>query len=211
MLALAPSGDQAAIAFYRQKAAAYEHVPGATIVETGYFFVRPSPNGTVDYWWGTPPPAGYAPARVTIHARLGGGRIVAYLADLRAPHVKRLRIVMSGGAVFTRTGGCWARSKPTASPLGTGDRYVFNDGGASFAPRSGTSVTFSYEWAPGDRATETSTFGSGATRRVDVAIRVTGRHRMLIRKSIVALRTAPALPVPSPPALPVPKPLCASH
>jgi hypothetical protein len=203
-----PTGDGPAILYFRQQAKAYARVPGATIVETGYYFVRTAAHGAVDYAWGNVPPAGYHPAKATIHARLSRGVIVAYLAEFKAPGVRRLRIVMAGGNVFTSTSRCWRKAKTAASPLGTGDRYLFNDGGAHFSPRSGTSVTFTYTWSPGSTATQTNAFAKKKPAAVKVSVEVTGKQHMSIRQSIVPLHVAPSLPVPPPPGLPVPKPLC---
>ena len=179
-----------------------------SIVETGFFFVRPEAHRSVGYWWGSIPPAGYTPAKATISARLDGGLIVAYLAELSAPGIRRLRIVMAGGAVFTATTRCWRASTATASPLGTGERYLFNDGGAHFAPRSGDTVSFTYDWRRGATATETNAFTGKRPSRVAVSIAVAGPRPMSIHESIVPLAAAPPLPVPSPPARPTPKPLC---
>jgi hypothetical protein len=203
-----PTGDADAIAFYHRHADAYAHVPGMTMVETGFFFMRPSANRSVDFWWGSKPPAGYVAATATMRARLIDGRIVAYLAQLTAPKVRRLRILMSGGQVFTRTTSCWKRSKPSSSPFGTGERYVFNDGGARFAPRAGDAVTFTYTWTPGANATETNVFKGAEPSPVRISIEVAGARSLSIHKSIAPHGDAPPLPVPSPPALPAPKPIC---
>jgi hypothetical protein len=205
-----PTGDPAEIDFYEQQANAYTQVPGIKMVETGFFFIRPSANRSVDYWWGSRPPAGsyYRPATATIRARLIDGKIVAYLAQLTAPKVHSLRILMAGGAVYTRTTRCWRKSTPGASPLGTGERYVFNDGGAHFVPSDGNSVRFTYAWVPGTQATETNVFKGAKPARVEITIRVAGSRSLSIHKSIAPLRTAPALPVPAPPARPAPKPIC---
>jgi hypothetical protein len=204
-----PTGDAPAIGFYRQQAFAYTQVPGMTMVETGFFFMRPSANHSVDYWWGSKPPAGYVAATATLHARLSDGKIVAYLAELKAPRVRRLRILMAGGLVFTRTTSCWRRSAAAASPFGTGERYVFNDGGAHFAPLSGVTVTLTYMWTPGAKAKETNVFKGGKPSPVEISIRVSGTRALSIHKSIAPLAVAPTLPVPSPPAVPKPKPICA--
>jgi hypothetical protein len=204
-----PLGDSAAIAFYHEQADAYSHVPGMTLVETGFFFMRPSANRSVDYWWGSKPPAGYVAATATVQARLIDGKIVAYLAQLKAPKIRQLRILMAGGQVFTKTTTCWRKSQPGASPFGTGERYVFNDGGARFARRAGNGVTFTYTWTPGAKATETNVFSAGSKPApVKVAIKVAGARSLSIHKSISPLHAAPTLPVPSPPALPAPKPIC---
>jgi len=206
-----PTGDPAEIDFYEQQATAYTQVPGIKMVETGFFFMRPSANHSVDYWWGSKPPAGsyYRPATATISARLIDGKIVAYLAQLTAPKVHTLRILMAGGAVYTKTTRCWQKSTPGASPLGTGDRYVFNDGGAHFVTTPGNTVKFTYAWVPGTQATETNYFKSVAKPSpVVVSIKVGGSRSLTIHKSIAPLRAAPALPVPAPPARPAPKPLC---
>jgi hypothetical protein len=203
-----PTGDPAAIAFYHQQAEAYAHAPGMTMVETGFFFMRPSANRSIDYWWGSKPPAGYVAATATMRARLMDGKIVAYLAQLKAPKVRRLRILMAGGQVFTRTTSCWKKSRPGASPFGTGERYVFNDGGAHFSPRAGTAVTFTYTWTPGAKATETNVFTARKPSPVKISINVRGARSLSIHKSIAPLGDAPSLPVPSPPSRPAPKPIC---
>jgi hypothetical protein len=203
-----PTGDGPAVLYFRQQAKAYAKVAGATVVETGYYFVHGGARGSVDYAWGSNPPGGYRPATATIHARLARGQIVAYLAELKAKGVRRLRIVMAGGTVFTSTSRCWHKAKPAASPLGTGATYLFNDGGAHFSPRAGRSVTFTYTWSPGSTATQTDVFTARKPAAVKVSVEVSGKQRMSIRQSIAPLRKAPALPVPSPPALPQPKPLC---
>jgi hypothetical protein len=207
-----PTGDIAAIDFLRVKSNAFAGLAGAKIVQTGYFFVRPGKGKSVDYLWGRRPPAGYKPATATILARLADGKVSAYLAEFRAPGVRTLRVLMAGGTVYASTTRCWRKSWSGASPLGTGDSYVFNYGGARFLPlsRSGgkTAVTFTYKWVPGARARETSTFGSGKPLAFDVTIRVTGTQNLTIRKSVTPLAKTPALPVPLPPGLPVPKPLC---
>jgi hypothetical protein len=206
-----PTGDPAEIDFYEQQANAYAQVAGMKMVETGFFYMRPSANRSVDYWWGSRPPAGqyYRPATATIRARLSGGKIVAYLAELTATKVRTLRILMAGGSVYTRTTGCWRKTTPGASPLGTGERYVFNDGGARFVTSPGNTVKFTYAWVPGTQATETNYFKSAAKPSpVVVSIRVAGSRSLVIHKSIAPLRAAPALPVPAPPARPEPKPLC---
>jgi hypothetical protein len=207
-----PTGDVTAIGFFRDKANAYGDLAGAKIVESGYFFVRRGPGTSVDYSWGRHPAAGYVPATATIFVRLNGGKIVAYLAKLRAHGVRTVRVLMAGGVVYSSTTRCWRRSRADASPLGTGDNYVFNDGGAHFLPLgkrgTKTAVSFTYSWVPGARATETSTFGPNRPLAVKVTIKVTGAQSLSIHKSIAPLVKAPALPVPAPPRRPVPKPLC---
>jgi hypothetical protein len=209
-----PTGDTTAIGFFRDKANAYTDLAGAKIIETGYFFVRKGEGTSVDYWWGRRPPAGYVPATATILVRLTDGKIAAYLAELRAPKI-RVRVLMSGGTVYFSTAGCWEKSQPTASPLGTGDNYVFNYGGAHFLPlsKSGatTAVTFTYDWAPSARATETSTFRTNSSLAFTVTIMVAGAQSLSIHKSVTPLSKAPALPVPLPPLRPVPKPLCTTE
>jgi hypothetical protein len=204
----APSGDSAAISFYGREAGTYAHLAGAKMLWSGFFFVRPGVDKGVDYWWGSKPPAGYTPATATVAARLSDGKIVAYLAQLTAPKVRRLRILMAGGAVFTSTTRCWKKSQASVSPFGTGERFIFNDGGAHFAPRSGNRVTMTYQWAPGATATETTSFNASDPPGVDVSIEVGGRKPLSIHKSIRPLTGAPALPIPSPPLRPAPKPLC---
>jgi hypothetical protein len=207
-----PTGDAAAATFYGDAANQYSHLPGAKIVQTGYFFLRPGAGTSVGYWWGSKPPSGYYPASATILARLSGGKIVAYLATLKAPNVRPLRLLMAGGDLFTATTSCWTKSTPKASPLGTGERYLFNDGGAHFVPNtrkgSATVVKLTYPWVPGTKATETNIFSAGKPPRDDVSIDVTGQQSLHIRKLITPLRQAPPLPVPAPPAKPVPKVLC---
>jgi hypothetical protein len=203
-----PTGDRRAVNFFENEAATYADVAGVKLVETGYFFVRPAAQKSVSYWWGSLPPAGYTPATATVRAQLSDGKIVAYAADLKAPGVRRLRIVMAGSVVFTSTTACWNRSKPSASPLGTGERYLFNEGGANFVSRTGDTVTFTYFWAPGATATETDVFTARHPSPVDISIKVGGRRPLSIRKSITPLAQAPQLPVPPPPARPAPKPIC---
>jgi hypothetical protein len=207
-----PNGDKTAIGYYLARAQAYGKIPGAKIVETGYFFVRDEGGTSVDYAWGNGRPAGYVPAKGTIVARLSGGQIVAYLAQLSAPHHRGVRVLMAGGAVYSSTAGCWRRTVPSASPLGTGENYVLNDGGATFRPLqthgSSTTATFTYEWIPGAPATETSVFGPNDPSPFHTTVVVTGAERMTIRKSVTPLQSVPKLPVPVPPGRPVPTPLC---
>jgi len=207
-----PTGDVTAIRFFKERADAYAELSGVKIVQTGYFSMRRGRGSSVDYTWGRRTPAGYVPARATIFARLGRGRIVAYLAELRAPGVRKLRVLMAGGHVYTWTTSCWRKQSASASPLGTGERYLFNDGGVRYLPLSRrgtrTTVTFTYQWVPGARARETSAFATGKAPRVTVTIRVTGAQKLTFRKELTPLRKAPKLPVPEPPGLPVPKPVC---
>ena len=207
-----PKGDRAAIAFYTRRAEAYARVPGVRIVETGFLFLRRSTGTSVSYSWGRSPSPGYRAAKVTVDAQLADGQVVAYLARFEAPKIRHLRVLMAGSDVYTSTTRCWRKSPPSGSPWGTGDRYVFNDGGALFSPlsRSGasTSVTFTYSWTKGSTATETDTFAAGKPGPVQVSIIVRGSESLSIHKSITPLRTAPALPVPPAPLIPRPKPLC---
>jgi len=208
-----PTGDPAAIDFFRSKAGDYLDVPGVKIVQTGYFFVTKGKGTSVHFAWGEKPPeAGYKPARATILARLFEGKIVAYLAELRAPKIRALRVLMAGGNVYVSTTRCWKKSEPSASPLGTGEKYIFNDGGSHYLPLKvtggSTAITFTYGWTPGSRASETSTFGPGKARAFKVAIVVSGRHPLMIHKWVTPLAKAPALPVPAPPLRPEPKPIC---
>lgn len=210
-----PKGDKHAIGFYKHEVKHYSPLPGARVVETGYFFVAPSGGTSVRFWWGRPPPPGFVPARATILEHLSDGKIVAYLAELTAPNVRRVRVLMAGSSVFISSTRCWTKASATSSPLGTGESFLFNDGGASFLPlASGTKstvATFTYMWNPGAQARETDTFSRGSTPTVNVAIQVSGAQRMNIEKEITLLSTAPALPAPSPPQLPTPKPLCSRH
>jgi hypothetical protein len=207
-----PTGNKRAIGFYKHEVAHYSPLPGAKVVETGYFFVAPRGSTSVRFWWGRPPPPGFVPARATILEQLSDGKIVAYLAELTAPKVRRVRVLMVGGSVFISLSRCWRKAAVTSSPLGTGETFLFNDGGAYFLPlASGTesaAATFTYTWNPGAQARETDTFSRGATPTVNVAIQVRGAQRMDIQKEITPLSTAPVLPAPLPPALPAPKPLC---
>jgi hypothetical protein len=206
-----PKGDPAAIAFYSNQANAFADLPGTRIVETGFFFVRPGAGTKVSYVWGSKP-AGYRPATATVDMLTRGGRIVSYLAVLRAPKVRRVTVLMAGSSVFTSTTRCWRKSTAAGSPWGTGDRYVFNDGGATFAPlvRHGrsTTISFTYPWVPGATATETNVFTSVRPAAVHVSVRVRGSLKLTIRKTITPLKRAPSLPVAPAPAIPRPKPIC---
>jgi hypothetical protein len=207
-----PKGDRAAISFYRHEANGFANVAGLRIVETGFFSVRAEGGTRVTYSWGARPAAGFRPATATVDAEVLDGRIVAYLAVLRAPKIRRLRIVMAGGEVFTSTTRCWRKSDASGSPFGTGERFVFNDGSATFAPlvRSGrtTTLRFSYEWVAGATATETDVFASAHPAPVQITIAVSGARSLSIRKTIEPLAHAPALPVAPVPNVPRPKPLC---
>jgi hypothetical protein len=209
-----PTGETKAIGFYGEKVHAYSSLHGAKIVETGYFFVRRGPGTSVDYSWGRQPKAGYVPATATILVRLSGGKIVAYLAKLRARGVRTVRVLMAGGLVYSATTRCWRKSEPNASPLGTGGTYLFNYGGAHFlrlGKRAATPVvSFTYTWVPGAKATETTKFGPKPPLAARVTIGVKGVQSLSISKTITPLAKAPALPVPSPPRQPVPKPMCIS-
>jgi hypothetical protein len=209
-----PTGNKRAIGFYKHEVAHYFPLPGARVVETGYFFVAPSGGTSVRFWWGRPPPPGFVPATATILEQLSDGKIVAYLAQLTAPKVRRVRVLMAGSSVFISSSKCWRKASATSSPLGTGETFLFNDGGTYFQPLASgtesTAATFTYTWNPGAQARETDTFSRGSTPTVNVAIQVTGAQTMRIEKEITPLSTAPVLPAPSPPALPAPKPLC-SH
>ena len=207
-----PTGDQKAIRFFGEQANAYGALPGVKIVETGFYYLRKSHGTAVSYSWGNGPQPGYRAATATILAQTSGGQIVAYLAAIRAPKIRRLRILMSGGAVFTSTTRCWRRSKPSGSPLGTGYSYVFNDGGAHFLPlardEAATSATMTYPWAPGAVATEVSRFAHGHPGAVTVTVTVRGTKSMAFRKTITPLHKVPSLPVQPPPSIPRPKPMC---
>ena len=207
-----PTGDRTAIRFYTGQANAYAALPGAKIVETGYFYLRKNTGTSVSYAWGNGPQPGYTAATGTILVQLANGRIAAYLATLRAPKIRRLRVLMSGGVVFTSTTRCWRRTTPSGSPLGVGDSYVFNDGGAHFLPitRNGaaTALTMTYRWAPGATATEVNRFARGRPAPVSVTVMVRGSRSMTFHKAITPLQKAPALPVQPPPVIPRPKPMC---
>jgi hypothetical protein len=207
-----PKGDRTAIAFYRHQADAFSNLAGVRIVETGFFFVHPAGGTRVTYVWGAKPSAGFRPATATVDVQVLEGRIAAYLAVLRAPKVRRLRILSAGGQVFTSTTRCWRKSDASGSPFGTGDRYVFNDGDATFAPlvRSGstTAVGLTYEWSPGATASETDVFASAHPAPVRITIAVRGARSLSTHKSITPLARPPALPVAPVPDVPRPKPLC---
>lgn len=207
-----PTGSRAAIDVYSRQANAFAGLPGVRIVESGFFFVRPGAGTTVAYVWGSRPAGAYRPATATLSALVRGGRIVSYLAVLRARGVRRLRILMAGSDVFTSTTSCWRRTTAAGSPWGTGDRYVFNDGGATFAPPSRhgrtTTVRFTYPWTAGATATETNVFSSTRPAPVHITIAVRGARSLSIRKTIVPLAHPPALPVAPAPAVPRPKPIC---
>jgi hypothetical protein len=208
-----PTGDHAASAFYKQQADKYALLPGARIVETGYFFGRPI-GTSVSYMWGHPPASGYRPEKAEILARLYRGRIVAYLATLTAPKMRRVRVVMAGSSVYVTSGKCWNKAGDASSPLGTGQVYLFNDGGTHFLPLvknpSSKTTIFTYTWATGATARESNTFSAGPRPTVKTSITVTGSQHMTVEKTITPLTTAPELPVPPPPAQPQPKPLCGS-
>jgi hypothetical protein len=212
--AVSPTGDRSAIVFYNQEVAYYAPLPGARVVETGYFFVHPNGGTSGGLWWGRPPPHGYMPGTATILEHLSSGKIVAYLAQFTGPKVQRLRVLMADGSVFLSTSRCWRKAPATTSPLGTGEAFLFNDGGTHFLPLvSGTAssaATFTYTWNPGAQARETDTFSPGSRPTVNTAIQVTGAQRMKITIKITPLATAPALPVPSAPLVPLPKPLCST-
>ncbi|HZQ15502.1 MAG TPA: hypothetical protein VFA82_01895 [Gaiellaceae bacterium] len=207
-----PKGNRRAIEYYTRQADAYASLPGVHLVETGFFTVRADGGTRVSYAWGRPPSGGYRAATATVDAMLLDGRIEAYLAVLRAPKTRAVRILMAGSSVFTSTTRCWRRSTASGSPFGTGERYVFNDGGAVFGPlvRHGRSTTtaLAYRWSPGAHAAETDTFTGAAPAPFTVTVSVTGATRLTIRKSILPLAVTPSLPVAPPPAVPRPKPLC---
>ena len=181
-------------------------------METGFFFVHPDGGTRVTYTWGSKPPAGFRPATATVDVQVLEGRIAAYLAVLRATKVRRLRILMAGGEVYTSTTRCWRKSDASGSPFGTGDRFIFNDGNATFAPlvRSGptTTVGLTYEWSPGATAAETDVFASTHPAPVQITIAIRGARPLSIHKTITPLAQAPALPVPPVPNVPRPKPVC---
>jgi hypothetical protein len=211
-----PTGDQAAITFFKQEADAYASIPGAKIVTTGYFSMRFNGGTSVSYSWGAPPPAGYRPATVTVVERLKGGKISAYIATVTAPKMPRLRILLADGKVYDSVGSCWNRSHASSSPYGTGERFLFNNGGAKFQPLApgaagSTTSTYSYSWVPGAPATQTDTFSGGTPPTVTTRIAVSGRMKLSIHTTITPLRTAPPLPVVPAPGGPTPKPLCASR
>ena len=136
-----PTGNKPAIGFYKHEVAHYFRLPGAKVVETGYFFVAPSGGTSVRFWWGRPPPPGFVPATATILEQLSEGKIVAYLAQLTAPKVRHVRVLMAGSSVFISSSKCWSKASATSSPLGTGETFLFNDGGASLpAARHGHRV-----------------------------------------------------------------------
>jgi hypothetical protein len=207
-----PTGDVAAANFFGRKAAEYASLPGAKMVVTGYFFVKPGTGTSVNYRWAQPRPPGYTPATATVLEWLSGGKIDAYLATLTAPKVRSVRILLAGGDVFVSSTRCWRKADASYSPFGTGERYLFNDGGAKFQPLAlgaggSTVVTYSYQWVPGATATQVDTFTSGKPARVSTDITVTGKQTLHVHKSITPLETAPELPV-QPPSRPVPKPRC---
>ena len=207
-----PKGDPKAIAFYRHQANDFSNLDGVRIVESGFFFVHADGGTRVTYSWGSKPPAGFRPATATVDVQVLEGRIAAYLAVLRATKVRRLRILMAGGDVYTSTTRCWRKSDASGSPFGTGDRFIFNDGNATFAPlvRTGrtTTVGLAYEWSPGATATETDVFASTHPAPVRITIAIRGARSLSIHKTITPLAQAPALPVAPVPNVPRPKPLC---
>jgi hypothetical protein len=207
-----PQGDRKAIAFYGHQADAFSNLDGVRIVERGFFFVHADGGTRVTYSWGAKPPAGFRPATATVDAQVLEGKIGAYLAVLRATKVRRLRILMAGGEVYTSTTRCWRKSDASGSPFGTGERFVFNDGNATFAPlvRSGsaTTVALAYEWSPGATATETDVFASTHPAPVRITIAIRGARSLTVHKTITPLAQAPALPVAPVPNVPRPKPLC---
>jgi hypothetical protein len=207
-----PKGNVKAIVFYNQEATKYARLPGAKVVETGYFFGIQSGTASVSFIWGRPGTTGYVAQKATFLEQLSNGKIVAYSGELTAPGLRRVRVLMAGGSVYLSSSKCWRRVPAGASPLGTGEQYLFNDGGTRFLPlqRAGgsTSTNFTYTWSPGSQARETDTFSSGDRPTVDITIDVSGAERMHILKRFIPLTRAPTLPVPAPPALPVPKPLC---
>ena len=208
-----PKGDHTAISFYGRQADAFAQLSGVRVVESGFFSVRPEGGTRVTYTWGAAPAVGFRPATATVDEQVAGGRIVAYLAVLRASKVRRLRIVMAGTEVYTSTTRCWRKSDASGSPFGTGERFVFNDGGATFSPllRSGhsTTVRFTYPWTPGTTATETDVFTSARPAPVQITLAIGGARSLSIHKTIEPLAHAPVLPVAPVPAVPRPKPLCA--
>jgi hypothetical protein len=96
--------------------------------------------------------------------------------------------------VYTSTTRCWRTSDATGSPFGTGERFVFNDGNATFAPlvRSGsaTTVALTYEWSPGATATETDVFASTHPAPVRITIAIRGARSLTVHKTITPLAQA---------------------
>src|SRR5581483_131549 len=122
------TGDPNAINYFDQALSTYTDIPGAKMVETGYFFGIPSGPGAVKFMWANPPPPGFQPQTATIYMQLSGGKIIAYLANLTGRSLTRVRLLMDRGHVFISTGKCWNRVPASSSPsvLGTGDRYLLN-------------------------------------------------------------------------------------
>jgi len=212
---LPPTGNQDAIDFFRAEVVNYSALGGAKMVENGYFFGIPSGPASVRFIWAQPPGPGYQPQTATIYAQLNNGKVASYLAILTGPGLARVRVLMANGKVYLASGTCWNRATAGASPLGTGDRYLLNGGGAHFLPLqvSGgtTATTFTYPWGPHAQAQETDSFTTGTKPTVHVTILVSGAQKMRITKTIQLLAKAPPLPVPAPPAPQVPKPLCAGR
>jgi len=210
-----PSGDVAAGTFYRKEAAVYSKLAGAKVVETGYFFGSRSRGGGISFTWGQPPKPGYVAQKAEVLEELSDGKVVAYMAKLTGHGLKRIRVLMAGGDVFLSSSSCWKKAPASFSPFGTGETYLFNDGGAHFMPldrnHAGTTTTFTYAWAPGAQAREVDTFSRGTRPTVQIHITVAGAQAMHIGKTITPLVNAPELPVPTPPAVPVPKPMCGNR
>lgn len=210
-VAAQPAGDQQASTFFNRMVSDYALVPGAKVVETGYFSLRSNGGTSVSYRWGAPTPKGYVPATATILEWLSNGKITAYLATVTAHGVHRLQILMAGGQVFLSTARCWSNAAATSSPFGTGVTSIFNTT-VKFLPLvktpTSTVVTYTIPWRAGTTAREVDRFTNGVPPAISTVITITGKEAFTIHESTTPLKTAPALPVNPPPALPAPKPHC---
>lgn len=162
--AAAPTGDVAAITFYRQVQAAYKRVPGLRVIRRGYLSYAVA-GSRFSYIAATAVPPVYHAAVETILYRMRNGRVTAYADTARAPGEPAVTIEENSSGVWAtldaRRGRCYYRN-PRSSGVASWSRSFVGVVG-NFAPlsRDGRIVTIrsTFPWTPGGGSvTETDHF-----------------------------------------------------
>ncbi len=178
LAAQGPTGDAAAIAFYRQVAAAYRHVNSVTMTRSGYLsYVVAGP--VFRYVDGQPAPASFHPGVESITAVLRNGRTVGYVDHIDAAGLTPMTIVENSTGVWAALGSnpsCYFKNPRSSGVLGWGAGFVVVVGNFGQLKRSGGLVTVrsSYPWGKTGEAVEVDHFFAASKYWQSFQVHVTG-------------------------------------
>ena len=151
-----PSGDPAAIAFYRQVESAYGSVHALVATRRG-FFSYTAAGSAFSFRYGQKPPPGFRVASERLLYVFRNGRTTKFVDTARAGGMPPLTVIQDASGLWGKVSNCYAHSPGASNFGGVGQRFVGVFGDFSPLQHSGSTVIVhsTYPWGKtGARATE---------------------------------------------------------